>query len=178
MDQYFNECLAATVQKISLPLELSGFLLAFIELKTPNLARKIEEFLEEIPTYLDNAIDFFGEFLFGTIGENKFIQYSLYILGFVLFVAMVASFTGALFIFSFSEFWEPIIFLLKVIAIGGSISLALLFLLAFISRILDFLDDFSHGKALGAFGLLLALTGSLGEIYQIIVLIMNTPTCI
>lgn len=176
MDQYFNECLASTVQKISLPLELTGFLLAFIELKTPSLARKIEEFLDEIPTYLKNVIDSIGGFLLGTT-ENKFIQYSLYILGFVLFITMVAGFTGARFIFSYSEFWGIIIFLFKVIAIGGSILLALIFLLALISRILDFLDDFSHGRALGAFGLLLALTGSLGEIYQIIVLFLNTPKC-
>ena len=173
---FFNECWAATVQKYSLGLEALGLLLAFIELKEPGKARAIEDWLDGIPREIERIRDLVLDFI---IGESLLVKVGTYLVyGVVLLItltAILASAGGP--IFQYREFWTAIITGVKIVAISGGVVLAVLILVSALNNTIHFLDDYSDGRALGALGVVLALTGVIGEVYQVITLRLGPAAC-
>ncbi len=182
----FTDHNADIVQIISLPLELIGFVLAFIEVRQPSKADRIEK-----------GIDILIDRLFNIIKKRSPKDGTSLPLAILMYLSVAAALLGCFWIcqkyvpilyerskdyfFDYFDYfawfvgWLGIIFSSMgiLIFVFFIVITILLIILKIIALILNYLDRYAHGRALGAFGLILALFGLIGEIFQVTVMIVN-----
>ncbi|WP_106792144.1 hypothetical protein [Aquimarina sp. Aq78] len=182
----FTDHNADIVQIISLPLELIGFALAFIEVRKPSLADRIEK-----------GIDILIDRLFNIIKKRSPKDGTSLPLAVLMHLSITIAFLGCFWVcwkyvpilyerpkdnfFNYFDYfawfvgWLGIVFSsIGVLMFAAFIVITiLLIILKIITRILNYLDRYAHGRALGAFGLILALFGVIGEIFQVTVMIVS-----
>ena len=144
----FSERIANIVQLVSLPLELTGFGLAVIELRSPALADSLE-----------TAIDNIADWLMHQFNSEKLIHYLLGGPVFGGILLLIGQFEASVVVFT----------ILTLATVSDCVVTGVFWL---VGSILTLLDVFAEGKALGAFGLVLAAIGVLGETYQVISIIV------
>jgi len=133
------------LQQTSPILELMGFFLAYIEIRNKALADRIETIIDKTNLLMINLL---GEFI-STISESPS---NFFFMGIFPIVACVV------FIY-FTDFEKEL--LANIIFIGVFVFLTLVFIALpiILTPFLTFLNHYSNGRALGTFGLLLALIG-------------------
>ena len=143
---------------VSLPLEIVGFTLAFIEVMVPDLSTDFEEYLDSHKLDITTIKIVIFAMIFGwglvalgfwDLGLENYLRENI-IDNFNPFSQL-----GDLFVLIFLFI---ISFLILSLGIRG-------FVLPFT---VSFLNTISDGKAIGSFGLILAYLGVCGEIYQVI----------
>jgi len=161
LTSFLRESWADVVQLVSLPLELLGLSLAWIEVIYPLKAREICKVMEAL-----------GRITFppAVISPIQKLAWRLFI---IIELALMA--LSWLTLFCLIERFEPrsisffgFVFGLLVGPIIGSFICFRL-----VSWLLNVLSDFSEGRALGTFGLILAALGVLCEVYQVSVLLFG-----
>jgi hypothetical protein len=148
--KFFNESVSNSLQYITLILEVAGITLAFIEIKSPSSADKIEKAIRGVQKFTERA----SYKVTRSHAGQTFI--TLFII--LLFAAVVPTVWGL-----FTLPWYLWLLFGIVGAIFGII-LGLHLTVDFINS----LNKFSNGKAIGALGICLASLGMVGEAYQIL----------
>lgn len=163
MMSFLNDQSADLVQLISLPLESVGLALAFVELRTPALADRIE-----------SAIDSVERKLLGVVSLDTLqgLVWPFALFGIALVAATFLHYGLSIEIFTPSHGVSlPWAIVLAVFWLGGGVLAAiLLFLLPVVAlgTALRTIDRYARGRALGGLGLLLSVLGLLGEVYQVL----------
>jgi len=151
---FFTDSTADTVQLISLPLEIVGLTFAFIELKHPKTADRIEGWIDDWDEKLRNLVKY-------PVAGIKYYRPGriILLLGYPLILT-------CLLILNWKIVMEKTGFLIAFILL---IAVSSLYLFSFfMPALVRFLNEYSNGRALGTFGLILAGLGGLGEIYQVL----------
>jgi len=150
--KFLNSTVANDLQYLTLIFEVVGFTLAFIEIKYPKGAHRIERGFKG----LEKAVQRMSY----RMAKNPVVQTLITIFILLLFAAVIPTVWG---LFSLPSYvWW--MFSSVGIAVGAIIGLHLAV------DFLDSLNRFSNGKAIGALGVCLGSLGIMGEIYQILVL--------
>lgn len=152
---FFNESISDLLQHITLALELVGITLAFIEIKSPSTANKIEKAIRGIQKATERASY--------QVTRSHVGQTFITIFIILLFVAIVPTIWGL-----FSLPWYAWVVIGVIGGIFGVI-IGMHLMVDFINS----LNTFSNGRAIGALGVCLASLGIAGEIYQIIFIYMK-----
>lgn len=183
----FNDQAAVVVQLASLPLEVAGLTLAFIEVRKPSVADAIEAGIDHAAGWCEQMIRRFAP-RDGT-GPLALAFMALVAMGFAIAAGRFLLWAGGYIWEREKPWWDPPVFdyvvslvsyativplfLLAVIAsMWLALALALLSLRT-ISLVLRGLDRYAHGRALGAFGLILASMGLVGEMYQVLTIVVT-----
>lgn len=153
--EFFNDSVANALQYISLSLEVFGLLLAFIEIKTPKTADKIEKGI--------NRLEYYVKGLGQKLTNNHHYEALITVFIFLLFVAVVPTLWG---LFTL-PLWIWIIFDVIGVIVGLTIGLHLLV------DFIESLNAFSNGRALGSLGIFVSSLGVMGELYQLITIWVN-----
>lgn len=166
---FFNNDTANSVQLISMPIESIGFMLTFIEVIKPDIADKIENFIDRAEI---QSLSLYKKHL-NKLGA--FLQNGKLILAMMIFAVawLAVGIYRTIYDLSFEQisqiFWIvsfPLIVLSFVLVYG--------ILVSSLNSLIKFLNTFSNGKALGSIGLILAFLGLCGEIYQVLTLFFGT----
>ena len=143
----FDEIFALELQLVTFFLEIVGVTLAFIEIKFPATADKIERGIRKSEIWVRNL----GE----RITNNRLTEYTMTAFIIVFFLTL-------------SDLWGlwelPTlvwIFFYLIYSVVGVI-----FGLYLIEEVIKILNHSSNGRALGALGVALAILGLMGEIFQ------------
>ena len=155
---FFSDEIANWVQFISMFLELGGLTLAFIELKYDGLANTIESGILK------------SEHITRGIAEkmmtNKVFSSIVTLFIVVMFLVEIPSLAGFydavlpkryLVVLEYTQIVAFIIIGFTVFGFG----------IVLFSEFITALNKFSNGKAIGAFGILMAFCGLTGEFYQV-----------
>lgn len=186
----YNLNIADWCQLISVPLELIGASLAFIEIFFPDLARRIENIFDNLPNKLITKLI---EIYANVIETSKIILVrvvSYGCLGTVITIFLIITVWLILpkHFESFNEYWDleslvgwaifillmcfPV--LMSLIIITTTIILfTLIIILSPISLLLALFDKIGKGHALGGLGIFLAAIGLILNFYQTFDLISN-----
>lgn len=190
---FFDEHIATIVQLISAPLEIVGFGLAFIQIKSPDMADSIETHIQKAIPWAAHGLRKLGLRILlkleGLLDNEPLMIFILIVgsLGFLCFgllvVIVIYGFIVELIfpVYRYDPNVDWLLYPLGAIIVLGMIgygiswvilllSLALQTVSIFVNLIFNGLNDYTNGKALGAIGLILAMTGVLGEIYQVCVI--------
>ncbi|MDH5599483.1 MAG: hypothetical protein OEY34_10185 [Cyclobacteriaceae bacterium] len=161
---FFNDTVSDIFQFITINLELVGLTLAFIEIKLPNTANKIERGMFTAETKVRN----FGEQMISHKMFSSLITLCIFV-GFFFEIPAAAGF--------FDEVFPPNVLKFMDYLLYFSIVVTLLVLIGFgvilFGEFMAALNRFSNGKAIGALGVLLASLGLVGEIYQVINILVH-----
>ncbi|MEQ9309845.1 MAG: hypothetical protein RLN90_10350 [Balneolaceae bacterium] len=169
---FFNDNTANLVQLISAPLEIIGFTLAFIEIKYPEFADKIEHTFDVITDFLlkvsrdrlpkwneDSRWLLRQDDILKALGWGVPLILLFLVSGFLQETDLISPNV----IFALWLIVIPLVALFSRNWIGILISLPIIPL----KNLFSFLNKFSKGRALGTVGLILASMGVFGELYQI-----------
>ena len=146
----FNDDISNILQYVSLFLEIIGITLAFIEIKSPKIARFLEESIHDFENHLKD--------LGSRIASNKITQNLVTVFIVLLLIAIIPALWG---LFELPSFVWIIFFFIGAVFL---FIIGVFLLVAFI----DSLNSFSNGRAIGSLGICLASLGLFGEIYQIL----------
>jgi hypothetical protein len=148
--KFFDHSVSNSLQYITLILEVAGITLAFIEIKSPRTADKIEKAIRGIQKFTERASY--------KVTRSHAGQTLITLFIILLFAAVVPTIWGL--------FTLPWYLWLLFGIVGGifGIILGLHLTVDFINS----LNKFSNGKAIGALGICLASLGMVGEEYQIL----------
>ena len=166
MESIFQDHIADIVQYISLPLEIVGFVMVIIEIYKDNEYQKIENAIDNVPSFMSAASNAYASFLMGPEGRNS--GSNLFVIIFVVFVAW------AIWVIWESNSAEQVTtdfvsLLLTSFYVGFlTIFVGPFVLYAIPTVIVRLLNYITGGRALGTIGLILAGLGLLGELYQVI----------
>jgi hypothetical protein len=145
-------------------LEIIGITLAYMEIRYKPLATRIEE-----------------RILFE---ENRIKDFAYRMLNNKLFSALITIFVTIVFFIEIpylAGFFDRVIppewNYIKVAVIWGTLPVIALFVLSFsfvlFSDFISWLNEFSHGHAIGALGVVVTFLGLLGETYQVITILLD-----
>ena len=150
----FDPEVANMIQYISLPLEIIGFALALIELRFPHLAFRLKKRVLSWPILLKKP------------EKNKMFE-SIPIIHFVLAIVIVIGcvqyFVKAEHNWDFwSVFFDGFMFILMLTFLNGAVQMVFIYL-----------ELYAKQNVLGLFGMILAILGLSGEIYQFLSSFLN-----
>jgi hypothetical protein len=150
----FDEELANELQFITFALEVLGVTLAFIEIKYPALADKIERFIRDS----EHAVRRLGE----RLTDGRLIEWTMTIFIIVFFLSL-------------ADWWDLYTLPWFVWVIFGIVYavVGLIFGLFLIEELIKFLNHSSNGRALGALGIALAMLGLIGDLIQIYIIFIS-----
>ena len=150
--KFLNSTVANDLQYLTLVFEVVGFTLAFMEIKYPKGAHRIEIAIKGIEKVVQRVSY--------QMARNAIAQTLITIFILLLFAAVIPTLWG---LFSLPNYvW----WMFGSVGIVVGIIIALHLMVDF----LDSLNRFSNGKAIGALGVCLGSLGIIGEIYQILFL--------
>ena len=186
---FLSSSVAQLLQQLSLPLEMTGFGLVVLEVYTPDTVERIENAIDSARLWFSNMTRDFSIFPDQNRNDSKEeLEDELYdvpitdlVKGFVSLVVLflpcviVAAIAGFMIDFLAGDDGpqkETFIFLLVFIGLvflSVNFGTAILIgaLVSLLALVLKLLDQMSGGHALASFGVLLAVTGLLMEIYQV-----------
>ena len=161
---FFNDTVSDVFQFITINLELVGITLAFIEIKLPDTANKIENGMFSAETKVRN----FAEKMIGHKLFSSMITLCI-IVGFFFEIPAAAGFFDAVFPADVLRFMDYLLYFSIAITLVVVLGFGVILLGEFIAA----LNRFSNGKAIGALGVFLASLGLVGEIYQVINILIH-----
>jgi len=172
METFFNATIAARLQYVTFPLELTGLALALIEVRFPTVAERLARQIERLSTPLE-------ELRSGQSGSESVMERSLETLLSRLLrtgLYILTAIYGTRFIYQLLSREPDLNWLLGVFlgylfsGIVTTIALVILGLVVFFLVVggSDFARRFVAGRAIGTLGILIAGLGLLGELYQLI----------
>ena len=161
---FFNQTTSNYIQFVSMFLEIIGITLAYIEIRYKPLATRIEEKILEEETRIKNVAS--------KLLKNSFFSALITIFITVVFFIEIPYLAG-LFDKIVPPEWEEV----KLAVIWASFPIIILFLLGFVfilmSDFVSWLNHFSNGHAIGAFGVVLTFLGLIGQTYQVITMFVQ-----
>lgn len=172
METFFNETIAASLQYVTFPLELTGLALALIEVRFPKaaeyLTRKIERLSAPIQELRsgqsrgDSTMErSLGALLSRLIKTGFYILTAIYLGKLIYELITLGPGPDRLVGMLFSYIISGIIMIVALVVIGVTVY----FLVVGGS---DFARRFVAGRAIGTLGILIAGVGLLGELYQVL----------
>lgn len=177
MESFFSETVAARLQYVTFPLELTGLLLALVEVRFPALAQKLTRQIERLslpmralesgPDRVESMMERSLNALLSRVLRTAFYALTLIFVGRLLYQLIDRGpaldwLAGALVSYLVSAVVMTIVVVIFTlmtffIVIGGS----------------DFARRFVAGRAIGTLGIMIAGLGLLGELYQLLVQLLS-----
>jgi len=191
---FFNEKTSNFLQQVAVFIEVTGFILVIIEIYFPTTGRNIEKFIDRmssIQNWYEEGIDKLALFIHLCltiviiifiidrmnisikVSPTIMVILTAYIIIFLILFFILKDITfknAVLGYLTFSLFVIPLIFLWILFLLS---TLPMLLIFFPISKMLSFLNFIGKGKAIGAFGLILSLTGLCFEVYQVVTLCLS-----
>ncbi len=177
METFFNETVAAGLQYVTFPLELIGLTLALIEVRFPRLAAYLTQQIEQLSAPMRDlrSEQSGGESMMErSLGLllSRVLRTGFYILTAIYTVKLIYQLldrgpeTGWLIGLLTSYIVSAVIMTIALLVLG----LTMFFLVVGGS---EFARRFVAGRAIGTLGILIAGTGLLGELYQLLTQIIR-----
>ncbi len=177
MGSFFSESVAAGLQYVTLPLELIGLTLALIEVRFPSTAAYLTRQIERLSapvrelrsrepggeTLMEKSL---GTLLARLLKAGYYVLTAIYVAMLVYQLFSRGYDPGALVALLVSYVVTAVIMTVALLVIG----LTVFFLVVGGS---DFARRFVAGRAIGTLGILIAGTGLLGEVYQLLTQIIR-----
>ena len=166
---FFNSSTADVVQHISIAVEAIGLTLTYIEVRHPEKADRIEDVIDQLAARQ-----------YPKSGPLRALQPALYCLITIALAWAPLSFIGSLRVQGYISGGAHLAITLAVIAVGIALffwgrlaDAAVEWISSQLSTLISALNKWSGGRALGTLGVLFALLGFIGEIYQIFTLYLE-----
>ncbi len=177
MGSFFNESVAASLQYVTLPLELVGLTLALIEVRFPNTAANLTRQIERLSAPV-------RELRSGEPGSAALMEKSLGALlarvlkaGYYVLTVVYAVMAGYQLIRHGYDASDLIGLFISYVVTGVIMTVALLVIGLTVFFLVvggsDFARRFVAGRAIGTLGILIAGVGLLGEVYQLVTQIVR-----
>jgi hypothetical protein len=170
----FNDSIATQLQYFTLPLELLGITLAYIELRLPKTAARITRWIERMATPIESLRESQADaeatierslvaFLTRLIRFGVFVVAGVFLIRLFLRLANTG-FSGSLLLaWAINVTVSVIVTIVALVVIGVTAYF-------FVVGGSDFVKRFVAGRAIGTLGIVLASFGLLGEFYQFLAL--------